>query len=1506
MKKQRKRTCAKMLCICLMLSLVPAPVSVAETGEAVGSHEHTLECYTWAEACTHEHTLECYSQEIISENEATPSEADEPVECSHICSAESGCITKKLNCQYEGSTPATAKTPLENEAEEETEQGQEAEIATSSNAQEGVTVESVQAMIDALPDAEEISADNAEDVKAQLEAIDEAKLQLSDEELATLDFSRYTEAAAVLAGLSAPMLTVSGAEEVSIADALTSALADSSIPKITLMGNIEIGDTLTVDRTVSLDLNGFVLRMTDSGSVIRVEQGGNLIIEDSNTIAQHKFTTGSNGLWVLDETNGTETVSGGVLTGGNANDGGGVYVLTGGQLTMTGGNIVGCSATGVGGGVSLEGWRSTVDQTTFTMTGGSITGCFAAATDGGGGVNVTGGTFTMAGGSIMECTAHNSDAFSTSYGGGVHIRNGGSFTMSGGTIQNCKSSGNQAAGGGVYVGKGQFTMNGGSITGCRAEGTSGNERFARGGGVYNYGGFTMSGGSIESDCTADGSGGGVYNINTLYANGGEIAGDVMNGVPNQSTGTITGSGGTRFSGKVTNNKGDYDDKSTIESGTFTGEVINDGGTILRGDFSGATLSGTLVITFDPDNGEPTSTQEVNWSRDGATLTAPTPVPTKEDYTLDGWYYDNSGTTTKWNFDTDKVKYTMTLMAHWKEQSTASPTAEVSTAVELTSALGNSAITTVKLTADITINATLTVNRTVTLDLDGYVLRYDSADRGSVFVVDGGHLTIQDSNTGGRSHGFTPTGDGLWILNETGGTETVSGGVITGGTGHPILLGGSSYTYYNYYGGGVYIANGQLTMTGGSIVGCSATDGGGVCMNPPTGQMDQFWMTGGSSIAGCVASGGGGGVYACAAGSFFDMRGTAVIHDCRCGGGGGGGVRAYGTFRMLDQAVIRGCTAESATQKVYGGGVYVASSSGFEMSGQAKIEDCQAISTSSSYASLGGGVYITNNTSLTLSGSAVIQNCTAKNSADSSEAYGGGVSTSRMRQITLEDSARIALCKAANGSGLYITGVPNNSSYGKFYADGGSVDGDVVLGNGKDLCTISGSGGTKFNGKVTVTPGSTSENGTFNRKVINNGTISGGTFNGEVINNGTISGGTFTGTVSNNGSITGGTFTGTVINSESGTIAEGVSINHLQFVVTFDANGGTGAMYSQNCTSGEEEKLFYNTFVRDTYDFVGWNTERDGSGTAYSDGQYIIVSKAMTLYAQWKKTVPSTPITPGGIRYIVEHYKASGSGYTLEETEYSTGKIGDTVTATPKTYDGFTYHPSISTSSGILKKISSAADIVTLKLYYDRTVYAVIVENDGNGSASAAPASAAMGDEITLTAAPNSGYRFKVWEVVSGGVTISNNKFIMPAGNVTVKAIFERKSSGGSGGGGGSRSSGSVSSKEQHRPSVVDDQAQWIQNGTDWKLVLSSGETAADRWVQKDGHWYWFKADGIMAHSGWLLYMGHWYYLNAGGDMITGWLLWNEHWYYLKADGIMAADEMTPDGYRIGPDGIWVP
>ena len=76
---------------------------------------------------------------------------------------------------------------------------------TPSNAK-AVTVASVQAMIDALPNAEEITEDNAEDVKAQLDAIDEAKEKLSDEEIDELDMTRYAEAAAALGALAAPML----------------------------------------------------------------------------------------------------------------------------------------------------------------------------------------------------------------------------------------------------------------------------------------------------------------------------------------------------------------------------------------------------------------------------------------------------------------------------------------------------------------------------------------------------------------------------------------------------------------------------------------------------------------------------------------------------------------------------------------------------------------------------------------------------------------------------------------------------------------------------------------------------------------------------------------------------------------------------------------------------------------------------------------------------------------------------------------------------------------------------------------------------------------------------------------------------------------------------------------------------------------------------------------------------------------------------------------------------
>ncbi|MBO7570908.1 MAG: InlB B-repeat-containing protein [Bacteroidales bacterium] len=78
-----------------------------------------------------------------------------------------------------------------------------------------------------------------------------------------------------------------------------------------------------------------------------------------------------------------------------------------------------------------------------------------------------------------------------------------------------------------------------------------------------------------------------------------------------------------------------------------------------------------------------------------------------------------------------------------------------------------------------------------------------------------------------------------------------------------------------------------------------------------------------------------------------------------------------------------------------------------------------------------------------------------------------------------------------------------------------------------------------------------------------------------------------------------------------------------YTVTFDANGGEGTMDTQLFTEDYEKALKANTFTREGYSFEGWNTMRDGTGTAYTDQQKIKVVADMTLYAQWKEERPVT-------------------------------------------------------------------------------------------------------------------------------------------------------------------------------------------------------------------------------------------------------------------------------------------
>ena len=164
-------------------------------------------------------------------------------------------------------------------------------------------------------------------------------------------------------------------KDVASAAELKNALADSSVPGIRLTKDIVTDEAFSVTRTVTLDLNGYMLKMTGNDSVIRVEKKnhkiGDLTLIDSRPTTEHRFKADDkNGRWQLDE-NGDMLVNGGIITSTGTEQrsgGGGVAVSADTKFTMTGGNIVGCDSDKLGSGVY-------VSFGTFTMTGGRIAGC---------------------------------------------------------------------------------------------------------------------------------------------------------------------------------------------------------------------------------------------------------------------------------------------------------------------------------------------------------------------------------------------------------------------------------------------------------------------------------------------------------------------------------------------------------------------------------------------------------------------------------------------------------------------------------------------------------------------------------------------------------------------------------------------------------------------------------------------------------------------------------------------------------------------------------------------------------------------------------------------------------------------------------------------------------------------------------------------------------------------------------------------------------------------------
>ena len=382
----------------------------------------------------------------------------------------------------------------------------------------------------------------------------------------------------------------------------------------------------------------------------------------------------------------------------------------------------------------------------------------------------------------------------------------------------------------------------------------------------------------------------------------------------------------------------------------------------------------------------------------------------------------------------------------------------------------------------------------------------------------------------------------------------------------------------------------------------------------------------------------------------------------------------------------------------------------------------------------GGVPIRTGGSLTMNGG-TIAGCRVNG-------QGGGVSAACVKEITLADSARIVGCAAANGSGLYIIG-SQASGYGKLFANGGSVDGDVVLGDTTDgPCTITGTGKTEFNGKVTVTPGST---------------IGSGTFNGEVINNGTI---------------TGGTFSGTVINGEDGTIAEGVSIPNLKFIVTFDNEGTRTTAIIDNGV-----KLTAPAApTKEGYRFGGWYYDNNG-GKAKWDFDTDTVTRAMTLTAKWVQTYTVAFDTSGGSAVdpvtvvagstVTKPADPMKSGYTFG------GWYKDSTLQTPWDFANGT----VTADTTLYAKWTANPPAPS----YDDSdpTYAVSAPTAENGSVTVSPKNASAGSTVTITVKHDSGYVLETISVTDKNgndlklTDMGNGKytFTMPASKVEIKMTF---------------------------------------------------------------------------------------------------------------------------------------
>ena len=219
--------------------------------------------------------------------------------------------------------------------------------------------------------------------------------------------------------------------------------------------------------------------------------------------------------------------------------------------------------------------------------------------------------------------------------------------------------------------------------------------------------------------------------------------------------------------------------------------------------------------------------------------------------------------------------------------------------------------------------------------------------------------------------------------------------------------------------------------------------------------------------------------------------------------------------------------------------------------------------------------------------------------------------------------------------------------------------------------------------------------------------------------------------------------------------------------------GNGIAFASPLLAVAGTEITLTAMPKKGYHFKEWQVI--SGGVAIENNKFLMPDTNVEIKAFFEEGAPPAPT-----KYTVTVTTEGGGTASASPAKTAAG-TEITLTATPNT--GYHFKEwQVESPAGLVitnNKFTMPDSNVAIKAIFEEdspfapTKHTVTVKTDGNGIAFASPLLAVAGTEITLTAMPKKGYHFKEWQVISGGVAIENNKFLMPDSNVEVNAVFEK-------------------------------------------------------------------------------------------------------------------------------------